>query len=180
MYDLLINQASAMALPPRTAAPVSLFSSFPLSPYHVSCLPLLAVLAVCACNAPALPITSSVLCNVPQRLVQTVDSQRQRKCFYIKASFASRSWCGGGPHATAEGERETGVCRGTTVRLSSTLVLFGRTCILWRNYFINDLLYSSLIFKKNIEAKTRLCRFYFFIFLFFYWTQRFFQFTVMV
>lgn len=109
-----------------------------------------SVLATCACNAPALPITSSVLCNILQWLAQTVDSQRREKCFYIKASFASRSWCGGGPRATAEGDRETSVCRGTTVRLSSALVPLGRTCILWRNYFMNDLPYSSLIFKRNI------------------------------
>lgn len=113
-----------------------------------------SVLAACACNAPALPITSSVLlCNILQWLAQTVDSQRRQKRFYIKASFASRSWCGGGPRATAEGDRETGIRRGTTVRLSSTLVPLGRTCILWRNYFMNDLPHSSLIFKSNIISQ---------------------------
>lgn len=109
-----------------------------------------SVLAARVCNAPALPSTSSVLCNILQCLAQTVDSQRCRKCFYIKASFASHSWCGGGPRDTAEGGWEAGICRATTVRFSRALVPLGRTCILWRKYFMNDLPYSSLIFKRNI------------------------------
>lgn len=124
-----------------------------LSIVSVSCFPSSSagsVLAACACIAPALPITSSVLCNILQWLAQIADSQRRRKCFYIKASFASRSWCGGGPRASVEGDRETSICRSTTVRLSSALVPLGRTCILWRNYFMNNLPYSSLIFKRDI------------------------------
>lgn len=57
----------------------------------------------CARLQCALPSTSSVLRNILQCLAQTVDSQRQQKCFYIKASFASHSWCGGGPRDTTEG-----------------------------------------------------------------------------
>lgn len=93
-----INQASATATPPGFVSPLT---------HTVSCLlssSAHAVLAACASNAPALPITSSLHCNILQWLAQTADSQRWQKCFYIKASFASRSWCGGGPHATMEGD----------------------------------------------------------------------------
>lgn len=112
-----------------------------------------SVLAACASDAPALPITSSLLCNILQWLAQTADSQRRQQCFYIKASFASRSWCGGGPRAAMEGDGETSVCRGTTVRLSSALVPLGRTCVVGRNYFMNNWPNLSLRFKRNISSQ---------------------------
>lgn len=97
-----INQASATATPPGFVSPLT---------HTVSCLlssSARAVLAACASNAPTLPITSSLHCNILQWLAQTADSQRWQKCFYIftHKCFASCSWCGGGPHVTMEGDED--------------------------------------------------------------------------
>lgn len=52
MSDLSINPGSAMETVPGFVAPVSLFFSSPLSPYHAFCLPLPALFSL---HAPAMP-----------------------------------------------------------------------------------------------------------------------------
>lgn len=98
-------------------------------------------------------ITSSLLHiarHLPsQWLAQTVDSQRQRNAFTLRGSFASHSWCGGGPACTHRGRGRGWCWRVTTVRLSSTLVPLGRTCNVGR-YFMNNLPYLRLIFNGYI------------------------------
>lgn len=146
-----INQSRvgySRVAPPGFVAPISLFSNPPLSPYHVFCLSSAGcVLPACTSDAPATP--HHLLCSLQCSSVTSADSGFSKTCFYIKASFASRSWCGGGPRATAEGDEETG----TTVRLSSALVPLGRTRVVGRNYFMNNLPYSRLIFKRNIISQ---------------------------
>lgn len=107
LSDLLLPLL-LLSHPPFTISPLS------RSPCHVSCLPLLSVsffvvrLCLHCPHTTFSPLCISQHLSFPW-LAQTVGSQRHRKCFYITGSFASHSWCGGGPHAPTVGEGEAGV-----------------------------------------------------------------------
>lgn len=91
--------------------------------------------------------------------VNSTDSEfsKTAKCFYIKGSFASHSWCGGEPACSHRGRGRDWCWRATTVRLSSALVPLGGTCT--ERYFMSNLPYLSLIFKnkKSYSILTVLC-----------------------
>lgn len=111
------------------------FASLPPSLCHfflcsssLSCFLSSSAFSVSLCS-PSLPpsffplfITFSLLCIAQSFLsVNSTDSvfSKTAKCFYIKGSFASHSWCGGGP-ACSRRRRERRRCwRVTTVRLTA-------------------------------------------------------------
>lgn len=122
----------------------SWFSSWRLLcplPRHlsISCLPPLgvsfSVLHTFLCFLPPLPNTSSLL-GISQHLSFHIIAQtgfsKTAKCFYMKASFASHSWCGGGPACFHKRIGRNWCLRVTTVRSSSTLVPLGGACMVGR------------------------------------------------
>lgn len=88
----------------------------------------------CAFFSP-LPNTFSLL-GISQHLSFHIIAQtgfsKTAKCFYMKASFASHSWCGGGPACFHKRIGRNWCLRVTTVRSSSTLVPLGGTCMVGR------------------------------------------------
>lgn len=71
------------------------------------------------------------------------------KCFYMKGSFASHSWCGGGPACFHGGRGRCWCLRVTTVRLSSTLVPVGGTRAAGRYLMSNNLTLLNLDINKK-------------------------------
>lgn len=108
-------------------------------------------------------LTSPFACShchvsfLPPLSVNSTDSEflKTAKCFYIKGSFASHSWCGGGPAYSHRRRGRDWCWRVTTVRLNSTLVPLGGTCIMGRNFTSNNLplLKFNILKKYTLSGK---------------------------
>lgn len=128
------------------------FASLPPSLYYLSLcwFSLSCFLSPCAISvflcSPSffpLPITFFLLRISQHFSFQCISKDsgfsKTAKCFHIKGSFASHSWCGGEPACSHRRRGRDWCWRVPTVRLSSTLFPLGGTCIVGRNFMNNNL-----------------------------------------
>lgn len=133
------------------------FAVSPLSHSSLSCClssPALA-LFLCSLSMPPLPpcYLSPSLLSVSLNIFPFRRLAQTAKMLFHKGKLCISQLVRRRASRTHRGRRRSRCWRVTTVRLSSALVPLGGTCIVGRNYFMNNLPYLSLIVKRNILSE---------------------------